>query len=417
MTENPQGIVAPYFFLSYSHLAPTADSSQENPDHLVDRFFKDLATAVHDRASHASGTVAGFFDQRLPTGSDWKRVIIQRLNAAQVLVPLYTVAYLTNSWYGREFACFRQLMEVRQVNPVQRLAPVLWAPLAGVEEPPGLREALDSVAEPEYSENGLRHLLMHSWYRDLYESVLNRLATRIVDIAESNPVDPVAPSHLPDIRQVQSAFLPSAPLASFDIEIAAPTSATAPVGRSPGPYGETALLWRPFLGQELPLAEYARQIIERFDFNAEVSEAGIAKDTTLQRPGIIIIDAALAATESGQAALASLAGFPRWVLPLLVSSGEPDDPSGRQLASQARALLREDELPTKAARRGARGVESFKEFVSLVPELVAEAEQQYLRHRSGRVPSPRSVRPRLGESPGPDGTLLPQIREECVGEA
>ena len=93
--------------------------------------------------------------------------------------------------------------------------------------------------------------------------------------------------------------------------------------------------------------------------------------------------------------LASLAGFPRWVLPLLVS-GEPDDPGARQLASQVRALLREEELPTQAARRGARGVRSVDEFVSLVPVLVAEAERQYLRYGSGRVPSPRSVgRPRL----------------------
>jgi hypothetical protein len=38
-------------------------------------------------------------------------------------------------------------------------------------------------------------------------------------------------------------------------------------GRSSGAYGDTALLWRPFPGQELPLAEYARQIVERFDFN------------------------------------------------------------------------------------------------------------------------------------------------------
>ena len=43
---------------------------------------------------------------------------------------LYSVGYLTNLWSRREFACFRQLNEVRRVNPVQRLAPVLWAPLA-----------------------------------------------------------------------------------------------------------------------------------------------------------------------------------------------------------------------------------------------------------------------------------------------
>jgi FxsC-like protein len=397
MTENPQGMLATYFFLSYCRSAPLPGSSQESPDHLVDRFFSDLSEAVQDRASHAAVAVAGFFDQRLPPGSNLKRVITQSLSAAQVLVPLYSVAYLMNSWSGREFACFRQLKEASRVNPVQRLAPVLWAPLAGVGDPPGLREALEFVAEPEYAANGLRHLLKNRAYHDLYAAVVSRLATRIVDIAESNPIDAVAPSYLPDIEKVPSEFSPGAPLASFNIEVAAPTAATVPAGRSPDHYGDTALLWRPFSEQELPLAEYARQIIERFDFNANVSEIGITRDMTRQRPGIIVIDPAFAATETGRALLASLAGFPRWVLPLLVS-GEPHDRLVRQLASQVRALLREDELPTEMARAGARGVESFDEFVALVPRLVAEAERQYLRHGKGRVPSPRSAgRPRLGQ--------------------
>jgi FxsC-like protein len=404
MMDNSQRILASYFFLSYCPMAPTAGSPRENPDHLVDQFFRDLTAAVQDRAQHAAGALAGFFDQGLPPGSDWKRVITQRLNVAQVLVPLYSVGYLTNTWSGREFACFRQLKEAGQVNPAQRLAPVLWAPLAGVAEPPDLREALDSTAMPDYAENGLRRLLKHRPYHDLYLAVLNRLATRIVDIAESNPVNPVPSSRLPDIEKVKSAFAPGTPLASFDIEIAAPTAVSVPAGRSPAAYGETALLWRPFQGQALPLAEYARQIIERFDFSAQVSEVGITRDTSKKRPGIILIDPAFAATETGRSVLASLAGLPRWVLPLLVS-GEPRDPSARQFASQVRALLREDELPTQAARRGARGVESLDDFVSLVPELVAEAERQYLRYGTGRVPSPRSAgRPRLGQSRGPDGT-------------
>lgn len=396
---NSEGMLAPCFFLSYCHSAPLAGDPRENPDHLVERFFKDLTRAVKDRASSATEALAGFFDQRLPAGSDWTRVTTQRLNAAQVLVPLYSVGYLTNSWSGREFAFFRQLRGGGRVDLVERLAPVLWAPLAGVEEPPGLREALDSAAEPDYAENGLRHLLMYSRrYRDPYEAVLNGLATRIVDIAESRPVDPVTPSQLPDIEQVESDFSPGARLARFSIEIAAPTAAAAPADRAPGTYGETALSWRPFPGQELPLAEYARQIIERFDFDAQVSEVGIAKATTRQRPGIIIIDPAFAATEAGRAALESLAGLPRWVLPLLVISGGPDDPSVRQLASEVRVMLREDELPTPAARRGARGVESFDDFVSLVPSLVAEAGRQYLRYRSGHVPSAQADRPRLGQS-------------------
>lgn len=404
MTNNPQGAPISYFFLSCCHSAPLAGSPRENPDYLVDQFFRDLTAAVQDRASRPVGALAGFFDQALPPGSDWKQIITQRLNAAQVFVPLYSVGYLTNSRSGLEFARFLRLKEASGVDPVQRLAAVLWAPLAGAAEPPGLREALDSSGEPDYAENGLRHLLKHKPYRDLYLAVLNRLAARIVEIAESNPVGPVAPSSVPDIASAASGFSPGAPLANFDVEIAAPTAATVPVGSSLGRYGDTALVWRPFPGQELPLAEYARQIIERFDFQATVSEVEITRDR--HRPGIIIIDPVLAATETGRAALASLASLPRWVLPLLVA-GEPHDPLAGQFASEAGALLMEDQLPTQAARRGARGVDSLDEFVSLVPVLVAEAERQYLRNRSGRVPPSRPVgRPRLGQHEGPDGLLL-----------
>src|SRR5690242_20464850 len=108
MTEKPQGMLAPYFFLSYSRSDPLAGHPQKNPDHLVERFYRDLTEAVQRRASLTAGVVSGFFDQRIPVGSNWKQSITEALSATQVFVPLYSVGYLTNSWPGREFACFRR---------------------------------------------------------------------------------------------------------------------------------------------------------------------------------------------------------------------------------------------------------------------------------------------------------------------
>jgi hypothetical protein len=71
-------------------------------------------------------------------------------------------------------------------------------------------------------------------------------------------------------------------------------------------------------------------------------------------------------------------------------------------------------LPTESARRGAAGVESLDEFVSLIPILVAEAERQYLRYRTGRVTLPRSAgRPALEEreSPGGPAVYFRPVRE------
>ena len=91
----------------------------------------------------------------------------------------------------------------------------------------------------------------------------------------------------------ESAFSPGAPLATFSIEVAALTAAK----------------WCPFPGQEFPLADCARQIIERFDFSAHVSEVtgkqgtreGNARELSSSiRPSPL--------PREGQAALTSLAG-------------------------------------------------------------------------------------------------------------
>jgi hypothetical protein len=178
----------------------------------------------------------------------------------------------------------------------------------------------------------------------------------------------------------ESAFSPGAPLATFSIEVAAPKAAK----------------WCPFPGQELPLAEYAREIVERFDFDARVSEVNAEAGAARRRPGIIVIDPEFIADESMRAVLGSVAGqLPRWVLPLVIVDS-PGDPRIRELAAKVRTVLNAGDLPTESARRGAAGAESLAEFVSLVSVLVAEAERQYLRHSTGRVASPRSAgRPRL----------------------
>lgn len=380
MSDEP-GMLAPYFFLSYARSDPLTGNPRENPDHLVKTFFRDLTDAVQRHASRGAGIVSGFFDQEIPVGSDWKRSITQALSAAQAFVPLYSVGYLTNTWSGREFACFRRRVEqTGRANPVRRLAPVLWAPLAGVEDPPGLREALaSSGAEPDYAENGLRALLRLRSCHDQYQAVVNRLAERIVELAEGDPIDP---SQVPDIERVESAFSPGAPLATFSIEVAAPTAVT----------------WRPFPGQEAPLAEYARQVTERFDFDARVSGVTAEDCSARPRPGIIVIDPEFISDENTRAVLGSVARrLPRWVLPLVVVDN-PSDPRTRELAAKVRAVLNAGALPTESARRGAAGVESLDEFVSIVPVLVAEAERQYLRYSAGRVTSPRSAgRPHLAK--------------------
>jgi FxsC-like protein len=403
------GVNRPYFFLSYAHSDPLAGSPEADPDKLVGTFFDDLVEAVRQHASQRSGIVPGFYDQEIPVGADWKESVRHAMGAAQVFVPLYSAGYIGRSWPGREWACFRRRVELAGLdNPGRRFVPVLWTPLSGAQDPPGLREALALGAdEPGYTENGLRALLKIRPYRDSYQAVVNVLAKRIVLLAEKSPI---RSSEVPDIDEMESAFTSKPHLSVFAIETAAPTVSTIVPDRDTRGYGEISTAWHPFPQQEVPLAEYARQVAERLDFKAEVSGIRTVRDPRARRPGIIVIDPWFIADDNGRLALESaVADLPRWVLPLLVLD-QPDDASTQKFADQVREILSAaGALPTDSSRRGAKGVSSLDEFVSTVRVLVAEAERQYLRHRSRRnqggqvLSPPSSSRPSLRRPARPAG--------------
>ena len=112
--------------------------------------------------------------------------------------------------------------------------------------------------------------------------------------------------------EMNNDYLPEPPLGVFTVEIAAPGGSSAD--------------WRPFPAQELPLAEYARQIVERFDLKAEVIELTADRDPDTSRPGLIVIDPRFMTSPGGRAALeAAVAGLPKWILPMLIV-----DQSGRR---------------------------------------------------------------------------------------
>jgi FxsC-like protein len=400
MSEN-SSVDYLYFFLSYAHSDPLAGYPDANPDKLVEEFFAELSEAVGRLASPRLRTALGFYDQGIPVASDWKVSLTWALSAAQVFVPLYSPGYLAKSLPGREWECFRKRVEdMGLVDPLERFTPVLWTPLPETHSRvPGLEEALALGADqPGYAENGLRALLKIGWYRDSYKALLNRLAERIVMLAEDFPIEP---SEVQDINEMTSPFSPDSRLAVFAIEVAALTTSTLAAGHDPSGYGEDSADWRPFPHQELPLAEYARQVAERLDFRAEVGGIKVDRDKSVRRPGIILIDPWFIADGNGRWALESAVDeLPRWVLPLLVVNS-PRDLRTQRLAGQVRDILATaGALPTDSSRRGAEGVNSLSEFVSTVRVLVAEAEKQYLRYRSGRylggqVPSPSGNRPSL----------------------
>jgi FxsC-like protein len=409
VTDNAGRRRGSYFFLSYAHPSPLAGTRQSDPDPWVRRFFDDLKASVAGHAAPRTELDHGFFDQNIRTGANWKVSLTQALGTAEIFVPLYSPAYFARSWPGREWACFRGRLDLAGLeDPMRRFAPVLWIPLPKDQDPPGLPAAMAvGSGEPEYAENGLRALLRLSPYRDAYRVVVDRLARRIVELAEDAPV---GPSAVPDIDETESAFGDDGSL-GLAVAVAAPTAGALPAGRDAGRYGETGEDWRPFREeQELPLTAYAEDVAERLDFAAEVIDIGRRNRLVDQHgdrlgdgPGIVLIDPWFAATRDGPAVLRTVfAGLPSWVLPLIVLD-TPDDGRTARLAEDVRTILvAARAIPTEAARRATDGVGSLKEFLSIMPVLIAEAERQYLRH--GPVgPAARPASPRGGLRGGRPG--------------
>ena len=388
-----------YFYLSYAQSPPLAGTLQADPDQWVRKFYGDLTAAVRSHASPRSGLGPGIFDQQIPLGSDWKASLTEALRRAQVFVPLYSPGYFAQSWPGREWACFEQrLIDAHVEQPLHRFVPVLWTPLPWEVDAPGLSEAM-AGADPEYAENGLRTLLRLRPYRQLYERVVERLAVRIVDLAENSPV---RPSAVPDIRSMPSKFTAEAYGAVFAITVAAPKRSDLPGDQDHAGYGKSGVDWKPYpADQQLPLVEHAARIAERMDFAVLAASLDDKKgDELISMPGVVLIDPWFVAKERGLAALQAFVGkLPVWVLPLLVLGANQDSRSAR-LAERVRGILQQTMSSRgDAVKRAIGGVDSLARFAVLMPILVAEAERQYLRHG----PFVRSTavvgRPRLASNP------------------
>jgi len=239
-------------------------------------------------------------------------------------------------------------------------------------------------------------MLIIKSYHDSYRAVVSLLARKIVTIAEQSPI---RPSEVPDIDEVKSAFVAGTPLATFAIETATPAGSAVAAGRDPGRRGGSE--WRPFSEQDFPLTKYAEQVLERFDFQAEVGELRTVADPGTRRPGIILIDPRFVADEAGQSMLKSaVKDLPRWVLPLTILDQDADSRTWELAGRVMDILSMAGALHTDKSRLAAEGVSSLNEFLTIMPRLVAEAERQYLKHRSGRVRSqPSGTRPSLRRPP------------------
>ena len=165
------------------------------------------------------------------------------------------------------------------------------------------------------------------------------------------------------------------------------------------------MAWRPFPHhQDLPLADHAAAVAERFDFAARTTDAVEAGDLLARAPGILLIDPWYLAADQHSAAFRQMAAnLPSWILPVLIPDPRPCT-RAEALASDARTQLGDTRTNSPHAKQAFRGISSQQEFLHVMPFLVAEAEREFLRHRPASRATANLPRHRTEDpAPSPPG--------------
>jgi aminoglycoside N3'-acetyltransferase len=344
-----------YFFLSYARSSPLPPipgiDLTDPPDQWIGTFFRDLSGAVRRQASPASLLRPGFLDLEVSSGPYGQHGLADELSAAEVFVPLLSPDYHRRSWPRTEWAGFERRLRVTGAAEQRwRFAPVLWMPMPAGEEAPGLADALllaDGAARGAYADYGLCGLLQLPAYRDHYRQIVGEIAARVVAIAEKAPLGPSPLSLTEDADP-------------GDRSIGAKVFAITVMGRA-GARGAQP-------------AEYARLAAERLGREVRMTALPQATEQVGRTPGILLVDPDFVTGDEARQHLdAKVAELPPWVLPVVMAS------RATRYATDSRPPIL-PEAPHKPPD-AVRGVSSLREFIALMPQLVIQAEREYLRHR------------------------------------
>ncbi|WP_166661402.1 TIR-like protein FxsC [Paractinoplanes brasiliensis] len=206
---------APVFFLSYWRPDPAKHGAGQprEPNRFVMQFFDELSENVNNLIGSMPGRDPGFLDVARGGGELWERQLLHAAGTCQVFICLLSTPYLTGSqWCAREWDLFTR----REVRPRHSLAqpyetavvPVLWTPLS-TPLPPVVSDVnlfvptrLRDDYRAEYQAEGLLGLL-RTGQRLVFDTVVWRIAQRVVDIRHNYWVEPL---HLPGSGELRTDF-------------------------------------------------------------------------------------------------------------------------------------------------------------------------------------------------------------------
>jgi FxsC-like protein len=186
-----------YFFLSYA---------RGNDDPYVERFYEDLCDEVRVLVGERPSTEVGFLDRRsIRPGEMWSSRLIEALNRCETFIALCSPDYFLSEACGREWEIFAQRSRNAREAAGTALLPLMWLPQRRLPPSAQAVHYVNDSFGDIYASSGLRQMLRLQRHRDDYLDFVNRLAERIVQSAD---IDPLPPSYESSFDSITSAFHP-----------------------------------------------------------------------------------------------------------------------------------------------------------------------------------------------------------------
>ncbi len=269
------------FFFSYTH---------GDQDGYLDTFFERLSDAVRKLRQLPEGAEVGFRDQNdVELGTQWDPHISDALQNSKVLVSLYSPAYFSSPYCGKEWETFWQRCEMfrsqqnhNQLPPC--IKPVIWKELDAANLTQRVQDIQYKRGDPnaEANNEGVRFLIKAlSDHRPAYNKFVNDLASDIVLTSDQYDLPRLNP--LPVLSQVRSAWeavtapgAPAAPLGPTSrvtgpkhirfVFVAADPNAFGNV-REAGPYLDNgAGDWKPFYPDTSAIGPFVQHVVSDKEF-------------------------------------------------------------------------------------------------------------------------------------------------------
>ena len=409
---------APYFFLSYAHSQRNGSGNPPELDYWVKKLFGDLCNQINSLTNVPRGCTAGFMDRDLLPGHDWPEGLARSLATCRVFVPLYSRRYFDSEHCGKEWSAFARRLRGRDATAPAAVIPAVWVPVEQEYVPDVARSvSCDYAGLQSYADHGFYRIIKLSVYRSDYEQAVDRLARRIVDVAERSFV---APGPVLNYSALDSAFgarpreLPGGQ--SLRITVVAPRRDELPKGRGDHRYGAAALDWHPYKpesGSDKPesarvLADFVSDLVRSLGYRPDAGDlqkhgAELLGEQPPSAPTILIVDPWAAQLDKYLKQLMRLDAMDKPWVQVLVPWNRHDTETVQAEAKLRDAL--EAGLRRKLAEGRAtsalavRGVPTLEDLSQVLPIVISKAVRQYHRRAPAHPPTGDvTERPRLSVS-------------------